>query len=58
MGQLNSIVLIALGVCVASWALRNLWRAERGEGVAGDPLMNAALLGVGVNLGLRVHPDI
>ena len=57
MGQLNSIVLTALGVCVALWAIRNLWRGERGDGVAGDPLVNAALLGVGCNLALWFIPD-
>jgi len=58
MGQLNSIVLVALGVCAAWWALRNLSRRERAEGVSGDPLMNAALLGVGVNLTFWFIPDL
>jgi hypothetical protein len=45
MGQLNSILLIALGVCAALWAIRNLWQGERGDGVTSDPLINAALPG-------------
>ncbi len=57
MGQLNSILLFALGVCAGLWAIRNLWRGERGHGVTSDPLMNAVLPGVCRHKSRRARED-
>ena len=57
MGQLNSILLIDLGVCAALWAICNLWRGELSDGVTSDPLMNAALPGVCRHKSRRARED-
>lgn len=58
MGNVNSIALCVLGLCAAAWALRNLWRAGRGESPSQDPLLNAATIGVGVSLVLWFLPEV
>lgn len=58
MGPLNSIALVVLCLCVVAWAFRNLWRAGRGETPSRDPLLNAAIIGVGVSFALWFLPGM